>query len=100
MLSEDFDLEYFGIFGKFKIKFLSYYFLDGCQLVCLKPFFPFLNIFSNLITNKGLTLSYTGEGGGGVGGGGGRGHKVPALVSKIRILATNTATGTTFGDFS
>ena len=38
-----------------------------------------------------LALSYT------VGGGG---HKVPALISKIRIFAMNTATATKFGDFS
>ena len=34
--------------------------------------------------------------GGGVGGM----HKVPALISKIRIFATNNATATKFGDFS
>ena len=28
-----------------------------------------------------------------------RGHKVPALISKIRIFKTNTATATKFGDF-
>ena len=28
------------------------------------------------------------------------GHKVPALISKNRIFATNTATETKFGDFS
>ena len=38
-----------------------------------------------------LTQSYTGGGGG---------HKVLALVSKIRIFETNTATATKFGDFS
>ena len=32
--------------------------------------------------------------------GGGGGHKVPAPISKIRILKTNTATATKFGDFS
>ena len=32
--------------------------------------------------------------------GGGGGHKVPALISKIRIFETNTATATKFGDFS
>ena len=32
--------------------------------------------------------------------GGLRGHKVPALISKNRIFATNTATETKFGDFS
>ena len=32
-------------------------------------------------------------------GGGGGGHKVPALISEIRIFATNTATATKFGDF-
>ena len=36
-----------------------------------------------------LTQSYTGGG-----------HKVLALVSKIRIFETNTATATKFGDFS
>ena len=36
-------------------------------------------------------LSYTGGGGG---------HKVPALISKIRIFDTNTATATKFGNFS
>ena len=39
-----------------------------------------------------LTLFYT-EGGGG-------GHKVPALISKIRIFETKTATATKFGNFS
>ena len=39
-----------------------------------------------------LTLSDTGKGGGG--------HKVPMLISKIRIFETNTATATKFGDFS
>ena len=39
---------------------------------------------------RGLTLSYTGGGG----------HKVPELISKIRIFAMNTATATKFGDFS
>ena len=39
-----------------------------------------------------LTLSYTGGGGGG--------HKVPALISKIRNFATNTATATKIGNFS
>ena len=39
-------------------------------------------------SNWELTLSYTG------------GHKVPALISKIRIFKTNTATATKFGDFS
>ena len=33
-------------------------------------------------------------------GGGGGGHKVPALISKIRIFAPNTATATKFGNFS
>ena len=32
--------------------------------------------------------------------GGGGGQKVPALISKICIFATNTATATKFGDFS
>ena len=32
--------------------------------------------------------------------GGGGGHKVLALISKIRIFETNTATATKFGDFS
>ena len=27
------------------------------------------------------------------------GHKVPALISSIRIIETNTATATNFGDF-
>ena len=31
---------------------------------------------------------------------GGGGHKVPALISKIGIFATNTATAKKFGDFS
>ena len=31
---------------------------------------------------------------------GGGGHKVPALISKIRIFAANTATATKFGNFS
>ena len=35
-------------------------------------------------------ISYGGEGG----------HKVPALISKIRIFETNTTTATKFGDFS
>ena len=35
---------------------------------------------------------------GGGGGGGEGGHKVPALISRTRIFATNTATATTFGD--
>ena len=58
--------------------------------------FQILNIFSKTFLsgcygNKAyLTLSYTG----------GRGHKVPALISKNRIFATNTATETKFGDFS
>ena len=43
-------------------------------------------------------LGCTCEGGGG--GGWGLGHKVPALISKIHIFATNTATVTKFGDFS
>ena len=30
----------------------------------------------------------------------GVGHKVPVLISKIRIFATNTATAANFGDFS
>ena len=30
----------------------------------------------------------------------GGGHKVPALISKIRIFEMNTATATKFGDFS
>ena len=34
------------------------------------------------------------------GGRGGGGHKVPALISKIRIFAPNTATATKFGNFS
>ena len=38
-----------------------------------------------------LTLSYTGGGGG---------HKVPALILKVCIVATNTATATKFGEFS
>ena len=42
-----------------------------------------------------LTLSYTGGG-----GGGGGEHKVPALISKIRNFATNTATATKIGNFS
>ena len=33
-------------------------------------------------------------------GGRGREHKVPALISKICIFATNTATATKFRDFS
>ena len=42
-------------------------------------------------------------GGGGGGGGEGeeeRGRKVPALISKILVFVTNTATATKFGDFS
>ena len=51
--------------------------------------FQILNIFSKTFLsgcygNKAyLTLSYAGGGGG---------HKVPALISKNRIFATNTAT--------
>ena len=63
--------------------------------------FQILNIFlktflSGCYGNKTyLTMSYTGGGGGGW-----RGHKVPALISKNRIFATNTAIETKFGDFS
>ena len=39
-----------------------------------------------------FAVSYTGGGGGG--------HKVPALISRIRIFATNTVIATKFGDFS
>ena len=52
------------------------------------------NFWSGRSCRVFLTLSYT------EGGGGGRGHKVPALISRIRIFATNTATTMRFGDFS
>ena len=42
-----------------------------------------------------LTLSYTGGGGGTK-----NKNKVPALISKIRIFETNTATATKFDDLN
>ena len=54
---------------------------------------PFMSCYCHILELGGLffTRSYTG---------GGVGDKVPALISKICIVANNTATATKFGVFS
>ena len=64
---------------------------DIFSILCKSLVRPILEYAAPVWSPYLLTLSYTG----------GRGRqKVPALISKIRILAMNTTTATKFGDFS
>ena len=58
---------------------------------------PAVNILSPSIIQEIHFLLASLSGGG---GGGGGGQKVPTLISKIHIFASNTALAVTFGNFS